>query len=143
MTTRKGRLVLAALAAAALSLIAIEFALGAVSFGTPRLADPCTATEGPSGGGFNGTIERLARATLDGAACELHTTREGLVLSFVPAPGTHKIRWTKQTIERALRAGLNRAVHNLAGNGIVGDALALTLTHAVTPLIVALLQHAM
>jgi hypothetical protein len=141
MTTRKGRLVLAALAAAALSLIAIEFALGAASFGKPRLADPCTAREGPSGGGLNGTIERLARATLDGAACELHTTREELVLSFVPAAGTHKIRWTKQTIDRALRAGLNRAAHNLAGNGIIGDALAFTLSRAVAPLIEGLLQQ--
>lgn len=142
MTTRKGRLVLAALAAAALSLIAIEFALGAATFGQPRLADPCTATAAPSDGGFNGMVERLARATLDGAACELHTTREELVLSFVPAAGTHRIRWTRQTIDRALRAGLSRAVHNLVGNGIVGDALAFTLTHAVTPLIEQFLQPA-
>jgi hypothetical protein len=142
MTTRKGRLILAALTVAALSLIAIELALGAPSFGQPRLADPCTATAGPSGGGLNGTIERLARATLDGAACELHTTREELVLSFVPGAGTHKIRWTKQTIDRALRAGLNRAAHNLAGNGIIGDALAFTLTRAVAPLIEGFLQPA-
>lgn len=142
MTTRKGRLVLAALATAALSLIVIELALGAVSFGKPRLANPCTATAGRPGGGLNGTIERLARATLDGAACELHTTREGLVLSFVPAAGTHKIRWTKQTIDRALQAGLNRAAHNLAGTGIIGDALALTLRQAVAPVIEGFLQQA-
>jgi hypothetical protein len=142
MTTRKGRLVLAALAAAAVSLIAIEFALGAVSFGQPRLADPCTARAGPAEGGFNGMVERVARATLDGAACELHTTREELVLSFVPAAGTHRIRWSRQTIDRALRAGLSRAAHNLVGNGIIGDALAFTLTHAVTPLIERFLQQA-
>jgi hypothetical protein len=142
MTTGKGRLILAALAVAAVSLIAIELALGAASFGQPRLADPCTATAGPSRGGLNGTVERLARATLDGAACELHTTREELVLSFVPAAGTHKIRWSKQTINRALRAGLNRAAHNLAGNGIVGDALAFTLTQAIAPLIERFLQPA-
>jgi hypothetical protein len=142
MTTRKGRLVLAALAAAVVSLIAIELALGAGSFGQPRLADPCTATAGSAEGGFNGMVERLARATLDGAACKLHTTREELVLSFVPAAGTHRIRWTRETIDRALRAGLTRAAHNLVGNGIVGDALAFTLTHAVTPLIEEFLQTA-
>ena len=142
MTTRKGRLAVAALAAAALSLIAIELALGAVSFGQPRLSDPCTATAGPSGGGFNGMVERLARATLDGAACELHTTREELVLSFVPAAGTHRIRWTRRRIDRALRAGLSRAAHSLVGNGIVGDALAFALTQAVTPLIEKFLQQA-
>jgi hypothetical protein len=142
MTTRKGRLTLAVLAVAALGLITVELALGAASFGQPRLADPCTATTGPSGGGLNGAIERLARATLDGAACQLHTTREELVLSFVPAAGTHRIRWTKQTIDRALRAGLNRAAHNLAGNGILGNALAFALTQAVAPSIEYFLQQA-
>ena len=44
-------------------------------------------------------------------------------------------------IDRALRAGLNRAAHNLAGNGIVGDALAFALTHAVAPLIEGFLQQ--
>jgi len=63
----------------------------------------------------------------------LHTTREELVLSFVPAAGTKRIRWSKQTIDRALRAGLNRAAHTVAGNGILGDAFAFTLTNAVAP----------
>jgi hypothetical protein len=140
MTTRKGRLVLAALAVSAVSLIVIELALGAVSFGKPRLADPCTASAGPSGGGLNGLVERVARAALDGAACELHTTREDLVLSFVPAAGTKRIRWSKQTIDRALRAGLNRAARTVAGNGILGSALALALEEAVAPAIEGFLQ---
>ena len=133
MTTRTGRFVLAALGVAAVALIALEFALGATSYGQPRLADPCTASAGPSGGGINGVVERFARATLDGAACELHTTREELVLSFVPSAGTKRIQWSQQTIDRALKAGLDRAAHNLAGNGIVGGALALGLTHLVAP----------
>ena len=70
MTTRTGRLMLAALGVAALTLMVIEFALGATSFGQPRLADPCTATAGPSGGGLGGTVQRLTRETLDGAACQ-------------------------------------------------------------------------
>jgi hypothetical protein len=142
MTTRIGRLALAALGLAALTLIVIEFALGTVSFGRPRLANPCTASAGPSGVGVQGTIQRLARATLDGAACELHTTREGLVLSFVPAAGTNKIRWSKQTIDRALQAGLNRAAHELAGGGLAGDALALTLSRLVAPSVESFLGQA-
>lgn len=142
MTTRKGRLVLVAIAVSALSLIAIELGLGAASFGQPQLANPCTATAGPSGGSLTGAVQRFARATLDGAACELHTTREELVLSFVPQAGTKKIRWSKPTIDRALRAGLDRAAHTVAGNGIVGDALAFTLTHVITPSIEWFLQEA-
>jgi hypothetical protein len=142
MTTRGGRLLLAALCVAALSLIAIELALGAPSFGRPRLADPCTTHPGPAGGGIDGAVQRFARATLDGAACELHTTREQLVLSFVPAAGTGSIRWSKQTIDRALRAGLDRAAHNLAGNGFAGQALAFALSRVFAPSIEWFLQHA-
>jgi hypothetical protein len=139
MTTRKGRVVLALLGAAAVALIAIELSLGAASFGQPRLADPCTATAGASGGGIEGTVQRFARATLDGAACELHTTREQLVLSFVPGAGTGRVRWSRQTIDRALRAGLKRASHELAGSGLAGSALAFTLSQLAVPSIESLL----
>jgi hypothetical protein len=142
MTTRTGRRMLATLGGFALALIVVELALGAVSFGQPRLADPCTANPGPSGGGVDGTVQRFARATLDGAACELHTTREELVLSFVPAAGTRRIRWTRPTIDRALRAGLDRAAHNLAGNGIVGQALAFTLSQLFAPSVEWFLEQA-
>jgi hypothetical protein len=133
MTTNRGKIVLAALAVAAVALIAIELSLGAKSFGQPQLANPCTASAGPSGGGLGGAVERFARATLDGAACELRTTREELVLSFVPSAGTKRIQWSQQTIDRALQAGLTRAAHNLAGNGLLGGALTLGLTHLVAP----------
>lgn len=142
MTTRKGRLLLAALGAGALGLIVLELALGAVSFGQPRLADPCTATPGPAGGGIDGAVQRFARATLDGAACELHTTREQLVLSFVPAAGTKRIRWSRATIDRALRAGIDRAAHSLAGNGLAGQALAFTLSRLFAPSVEWFLQQA-
>ena len=55
------------------------------------------------------------------------------MLSFVPAAGTKRIKWSKQTIDSALKAGLTRAAHNVAGNGILGGALALGLTHLVAP----------
>jgi len=142
MTTRKGRLLLTAIGVAAVMLIGLELVLGASSFGQPRLADPCTATPGPSGGGLDGAVQRFARSTLDGAACELHTTREELVLSFVPSPVTKKIRWTKLTIDQALRAGLNQAAHNLAGNGIAGTVLAFTLSRLFAPSIEWFLQQA-
>ena len=139
---RSGRLRLVPLGAAAVILIVLELALGALSFGVPRLADPCKASPGPTGGGIDGAVERFARSTLDGAACELHTTREELVLSFVPATGTHRIRWSRPTVDRALRAGLQRAAHNLAGNGIAGTALAFTLSQVFAPSVEWFLQHA-
>jgi hypothetical protein len=130
MTARRGRISLLALGAAALTLIVIELALGAIGFGTTELADPCTATPAFRGGGVDGAVQRFALTALDGAACELHTTREELVLSFTPS-ATTTIRWDSATITRALRAGLDRAARRSAGGGAAGAFLALVLRQIV------------
>jgi hypothetical protein len=132
MTTRAGRIALACLGGATVALIALELALGALSFGEPHLADPCTSKPAFSGGGLDRATQRFALSTLAGAACELHTTREDLVLSFAPNTG-EKIRWDQPTIDTALRAGLDRAATDLAGNGFAGRALAFTLREIVAP----------
>ena len=131
MTTRRGRLTLAALAVAAASLIVIELALGALSFGEPRLADPCTSKPAFAGGGIDGAVQRFALSGLNGAACELHTTREEFVLSFVPSAGTKQIRWDRDTIDRALKAGLDRAAKDTAGGGLAGQVLSFVLREAL------------
>lgn len=133
MTTGRGRAILAAMGGLAVALIVVELAMGAGSFGQPHLADPCTVKPAQTGSGLSAVVERFARATLDGAACKLHTTREELVLSFVPAAGTRRIRWDRKTIDTALRAGLDRAAHEVAGNGIAGSVLAFTLSKVFAP----------
>jgi hypothetical protein len=100
--------VLGALGLAAAALIAVELARGALSLGEPELADPCTSKPAFSGGGLDGAVQRFALEGLNGAACELHTTREELVLSFVPSARVKEVRWDRPTIERALRAGCGR-----------------------------------
>jgi len=142
MTTPRGRIVLGSLGVVAVALIVLELALGATSYGRPQLADPCTTKAVATGGGINATVQRFARATLDGAACQLHTTREELVLSFVPSAGTKRIRWDRATIDGALRAGLDHASHEVAGNGLIGDALAFTLRKLVAPSVEWYLQQA-
>jgi hypothetical protein len=134
--------VLGALGIAAVALIVLELALGALSYGRPQLADPCTTKAVATGGGIDAIVQRFARATLDGAACQLHTTREELVLSFVPSAGTKRIHWDRQTIDRALRAGLDHASHEVAGNGLIGNALAFTLRQVFAPSVEWFLEHA-
>jgi hypothetical protein len=142
MSTRAAKGVIAALAAGALVLIVLELALGATSYGRPHLADPCTASPGPAAGGAEAQVQRFARATLDGAACELHTTREQLVLSFVPGLQTQRIRWDRQTIDRALKAGVVRAAHATAGSGVAGNLLALALRNLFAPSVEWFLRQA-
>jgi hypothetical protein len=126
VTTRRGRIALAAVGAAAAVLIVVELALGAISFGQTKLADPCTSKPAFSGGGIDGAVQRFALSGLNGAACSLHTTREELVMSFSPSVKT-KVRWDKTTIDQALRAGLDRAARDTAGGGISGRILAFLL----------------
>lgn len=135
MSARRGTLVLALLGAAAVALIVLELALGAFSYGEPRLADPCTSKPAFSGGGLDGAVQRFALETLSGAACHLHTTREELVLSFAPQTGVKKIRWTKQTIDGALSAGFDQAAKDTAGSGFTGQALSYALRKLVAPTI--------
>jgi hypothetical protein len=125
--------VLGALGLAAAALIAVELALGALSLGEPELADPCTSEPAFSGGGLDGAVQRFALEGLNGAACELHTTREELVLSFVPSARVKEVRWDRPTIERALRAGFDRAAEDVAGNGAAGRLLKLALEKIVSP----------
>jgi hypothetical protein len=112
--------VLALLLGAALALIVFELATGAIGFGKPKLADPCRDKPAFKGGGLDGEVQRFALSALNGAACRLHTTREELVLSFVPAAGTKSVRWDRPTIERALRAGLDKAFKDTEDRGAAG-----------------------
>ncbi len=120
---------------AAVALIAVELGMGAIGFGEADLANPCTTKPHFSEGGFFGSIDaaiqRFALSGLNGAACSLHTSREELVLSLAPSLKTRKVRWTKSTIRTALRGGLDRAAHDTAGNGILGNALAFVFREAI------------
>jgi hypothetical protein len=111
---------LAVLLGLAVALIVVELALGAIHFGQPKLADPCSSKPAFKGGGIDGEIQRFALSGLNGAACKLHTTREELVLSFVPAAGTKRVRWDRKTIEDALRSGFDQAFHDTEHRGVAG-----------------------
>jgi hypothetical protein len=112
--------ILALLLGAALALIVFELSTGAIGFGKPKLADPCRDKPAFKGGGLDGEVQRFALSGLNGAACKLHTTREELVLSFVPAAGTKSVRWDRPTIEAALRAGFDKAFKDTEDRGAAG-----------------------
>jgi hypothetical protein len=111
---------LAVLLGLAVALLVVELALGAIHFGKPKLADPCTSKPAFEGGGIDGEVQRFALSGLNGAACKLHTTREELVLSFVPAAGTKRVRWDRETIDDALKAGFQQAFDDTKRRGVAG-----------------------
>jgi hypothetical protein len=111
---------LAVLVAAAAALLIVELWTGAIGFGKPHVANPCIEKPAFEGGGLDGEVQRFALSALNGAACRLHTTREELVLSFVPAAGTKRVRWDRPTIDAALRAGFHQAIEDTEGRGLGG-----------------------
>jgi hypothetical protein len=76
-------------------------------------------------------LQRIVFDGLDGAACELGTTREELVLSLAPSSGVEPIPWDDETIERALRAGLLEAIDDAEERGSLNALVALVLRQAV------------
>ena len=102
---------------AGVALVAVELSLGALSEPTPKIADPCKPRDGRTVG-FDATVQRIVLDGLDGAACRLGTTREQLVLSL---SGTGPVRWSRKTIERAVRAGLLHAVDQAQARGDIGS----------------------
>jgi hypothetical protein len=114
--------VLVALLVSGAVLVGVELGRGALDEPAPKIANPCHARAGRSGG-IDTTIQRIVLDGLDGAACRLHTTREELVLSL-GGGGRGSRRWDEHTIEVALRAGLLRSVDAAERRGDVPSFLA-------------------
>ncbi|MET0147291.1 MAG: MFS transporter [Ilumatobacteraceae bacterium] len=99
------------LGVAAFALFGAQFAAGAAGVGEYAAADPCTAPPDTyPGGGIDGAVQEIALSALNGAACELGTTRERLVLSIDPESGYGDVTWDDATAEEALRVGAHRAI---------------------------------
>jgi len=103
--------VVAALCAVTVGLLIVERSSGAAGYGSRRPASACAAATDPfPGTGLDATLQRIVLSGLNGAACELGTTREELVLSLAPKSGFDDVHWDRPTAERALRSGFDRAI---------------------------------
>jgi len=111
-------------------LIGIELANGAAGAGALAVQDPCEPREAFPGEGFDATLQRIVLDGLDGAACELGTTREELVLSLAPSSGV-RIEWDGGTIEQAVRAGLLEAIADAEERGSLNAIVAAVLRELV------------
>jgi hypothetical protein len=119
---RRPAIVAALLVVAGAMLIAVELALGARDYGRVELTPACSAPPPQlERDGLDRTIQRIVLSALSGAACELGTTREELVLSLSPRSGGRYGSWSDEALERALRAGLVRAVEEARARGELGS----------------------
>ncbi len=113
-TSARGRWSMAGLGViglAGIGVLVAEIVGGARDTGELVLEDPCGAPPDPyPGGGLDGSVQRIALSALNGAACELGTTRERLVLSLDENSGYDDVTWDRDTAEEALRVGAHRAI---------------------------------
>lgn len=121
--SRSAAWIVGALLASGVVLVGVELGKGALDEPAPKIANPCVARNGRTGG-FDTTVQRIVLDGLDGAACRLHTTREELVLSLGGSGLGVTRHWDEHTIEVALRAGLLRSVDAAVRRGDVPEFLA-------------------
>ena len=128
-------------ALAAVAAVVVPYAaLGGGSYKPTPVADPCVKREWRSPGGLQAVLEQVALSALDGAACELGTSREELVLalrdekSLDAFAAEHDI--TRARAERAVQDGLERSVAEATAagdlSGFVASVIARTIK-AVPP----------
>ena len=77
---------------ASLALVLTSLALGGASYEPKPVQDPCAPRPWRSPEGLDQIAQQLTLSALDGAACELHVSRETLVLALGTAGGAVPVR---------------------------------------------------
>jgi hypothetical protein len=136
--TGRGRVFVATAAAAAVVLVLVYAALGGGRYTPPKTADPCAQRQTAGTNGAEAVAERLVLSALDGAACELDTSREEITLAFFSdderARFARKHDLSAGDVERAVRAALLRAVSDAVRRGAIDESTA-RLVSAVIALV--------
>jgi hypothetical protein len=111
---------------ASATLIVTFLALGGASYEPTPVQDPCQPRAWRSPESADELAQQLTLSALDGAACELHLSRETLVLALGTPEGREEFANDPRLTE-ALRAGLVRAVDDAeragALPGLIADGL--------------------
>jgi len=103
------------IAVAAVAAVVVPYvALGGGSYAPTPVADPCVKREWRDPGDLQAVLEQVVLSAIDGAACELGTSREELVLALRDEQALDAFAAEHQIVradaERAVRDGLERAV---------------------------------
>ena len=114
---------LGGLVVAAVLFVGVEAAAGGPDLGRSSITDPCTTTTDRSRDGFDATLQGVILDGLAGAACDLHVTREDLVLSFGGGSAA-KVDWKSPTVEKAVRSGLVRSIDESEKRGTLNGVVA-------------------
>jgi hypothetical protein len=129
----RGRVLIAGSIAASLALVVTSLALGGASYEPAPVRDPCQQHEWRSPTGIDEIAQQLTLSALDGAACELHVSRESLVLALGTSQGRQAFI-DNPKLGAALRDGLKRAIDDAERAGAIPGPVATGLRAVVEQL---------
>ena len=142
-------LVLAALAGSA-ALVVAYLAAGGGDYEPTAVADPCAPREWREPEGVEESAQQFALSALDGAACELHVSREALAVALATpesrAEFAAEYGIEEEELEAAVRAGVVRAIDDAERAGaldpLVADGLRLVAARLPVDEGIALIEDA-
>jgi hypothetical protein len=124
-----GRTLIVGATTASLVLVVTSLALGGASYHPRPVADPCQPRQWQATTNLDELAQQLASSALDGAACELHVSRETLALALASPEGRARFA-DDPRLGSALRAGLVRAIDDAGRAGVIPGPLADALSAA-------------
>jgi hypothetical protein len=113
---------------AAVALVVTYLALGGASYAPAKVADPCAPRDWRDPQGVEEVAEQIALSGLDGAACELHVSREEMVLALANPESRDRFARehgiTDERLEQLVREGLFRAIDDAESADALDPTLA-------------------
>jgi hypothetical protein len=114
--------------AASAALVILYLALGGASYAPAKVADPCAARDWRDPQGFEEVAEQIVLSALDGAACELHVSREEMVLALANQDSRERFARdhgiSNERLEQLVRLGLLRAIDDAEEADAIGSTVA-------------------
>ena len=121
--------------AAVVALVLVYVALGGASYAPAKVADPCAPRDWRNPQGAQEVLQQVVLSALDGAACELHVSREDMVLALANKDSREQFARahgiTQTELEALVRKGLLRSVDDAENADALDSTLAGVIRGAV------------
>jgi hypothetical protein len=121
--------------AAVAVLVLVYVALGGASYAPAKVADPCAPRDWRDPKGAQEVLQQIVLSALDGAACELHVSREDMVRALASedtrAQFAREHGITSTELEGVVRKGLLRSIDDAENADALDSRLAGLLRGAV------------
>jgi hypothetical protein len=114
--------------AAVAALVLVYLALGGASYAPAKVADPCAPRDWRDPQGVQEVAEQIVLSALDGAACDLHVSREDMVLALADKGSREQFARehgiSEQRLEQLIHDGLVRSIDDAENAGALNSTFA-------------------